>query len=126
MKKGDTVYLNYANYKDISYRTLLFFYEVFIVNSYIFVSILILMLLSSIHTYLSLFLLILAFAYIYLSIFTRLSEDKLIIQYTKLYFQIFRILLFVLLVISIIVNIPLIFYNVKDIPGKIGVIIDIS
>lgn len=108
MKKGDTVYLNYANYKDISYRTLLFFYEVFIVNSYIFVSILILMLLSSIHTYLSLFLLILAFAYIYLSIFTRLSEDKLIIQYTKLYFQIFRILLFVLLVISIIVNIPLI------------------
>lgn len=44
-------------------------------NSYLIVSLLIFMLLSGIHNYLAIFLLVIAFLYIYVGVFSKLSEN---------------------------------------------------
>lgn len=73
MPLRDTIYLNYENYKDWGYRFMTLSYELLINNSYIFVSYLILILLSTIHTYISVGLVYFACVYIYLGVFTRFS-----------------------------------------------------
>lgn len=66
MPETDTIYLNYENYKHFQYRFTKLFYELLINNSYIVVSILILILLSSVHTWVSAVLVVFACIYIYL------------------------------------------------------------
>lgn len=75
-------------------------------NSYLIVSLLMFMLLSGVHNYLALFLLFIAFLYIYLGIFTALSEREDIFVYTRVFFRLFNILQFVILLASIILNMP--------------------
>lgn len=106
MPKKDTIYLNYENYKNFSYRFMKLSYELFINNSYIVVSMLILILLSDVHTIISAILVFIACIYIYMGIFTDFSEDANINSYTSLYFQIIRLLLFAILVIVTITQIP--------------------
>ena len=60
---------------------------------------LILILLSNIHTILSTILVFIACIYIYLGIFTDFSQDANINSYTSLYFQIIRLLLFLILIV---------------------------
>ena len=111
MPEKDTIYLNYENYKDFSFRFMKLSYELFINNSYIVVSILILILLSSVHNIVTTILVLIACIYIYLGIFTDFSEDANINSYTSLYFKIIRFLLFLILVLVSITQIPVI-YNI--------------
>lgn len=66
------------------------------------------MLLSGVHNYLSIFLLIISFLYIYLGVFSKISERDDIFHYTKLYFRFFNILQLLILLINIILNMPFI------------------
>lgn len=78
-------------------------YELLINNSYIVVSYLILILLSNIHNYLAVALVVFACTYIYLGIFTGFSEDKNIYTYTSIFFRIVQaILFFVLIIITVV------------------------
>ena len=67
---------------------------------------LILILLSSVHTIVATVLVIIACIYIYMGIFTDFSEDANINSYTRLYFQVIRILLFLILALVTIAEIP--------------------
>jgi hypothetical protein len=80
-----------------------FSYELLINNSYIVVSYLILILLSSIHNWISIGLVTFACLYIYLGIFTGFSEDKNIYTYTIIFFRIVQAILFALQIIITIV-----------------------
>ena len=73
MPVKDTIYLNYQTYKNWSYRFLNLAYDLLINNSYIVVSILALLLLSGVHTYISVGLVMFACIYIYFGIFTGFS-----------------------------------------------------
>lgn len=75
-------------------------------NSYLIVSLLMFMMLSGVHNYLALFLLVIAFLYIYLGIFTALSEREDIFNYTRIFFRIFNVLQLLILLVSIILNMP--------------------
>jgi hypothetical protein len=90
------------------HRTGVFIYENLIMNSYLIVSLLMFMLLSGVQNYLSIFLLIISFLYIYLGIFSKISERDDIFYYTKLYFRFFNILQLLILLINIILNMPFI------------------
>lgn len=107
MPEKDTVYLNYENYKDWSYRFMTLSYELLINNSYIFVSYLILILLSTIHNYLAVGLVVFASLYIYLGIFTGFSEDKKIYHYTRLFFWIVQLILFFVIFTILMSEIPI-------------------
>jgi hypothetical protein len=106
MPDQDTIYLNYENYKNWTYKFLTLSYELLINNSYIVVSYLILILLSGIHNYISLALVCFACVYIYLGIFTGFSEDKNIYTYTKLFFRIVSAILFIVLILITVVELP--------------------
>lgn len=106
MPSKDTVYLNYSNYKNFFYRFINLAYELLINNSYIVVSILVLILLSNVHNYISVALVVFACIYIYLGIFTAFSEDKNIYKYTVIFFNIVRAILFLLLFMVTVANIP--------------------
>jgi len=73
MPLQDTIYLNYENYKNWGYRFMTLSYELLLNNSYIFISYLILILLSTIHTVVAVGLVLFACVYIYIGIFTRFS-----------------------------------------------------
>lgn len=73
------------------------------------------MLLSGVSNYLAIFLLTVAFLYIYLGIFTRLSESDAIFKYTRIYFRIFNVLQFIIILISIVLGMPFIPTDNKDI-----------
>lgn len=88
-------------------------------NSYLIVSLLIFMLLSGIHNYLAIFLLVIAFLYIYVGVFSKLSENERIFYYTRIFFRIFNILQFLILLINIVLNMPFI-----PTTGKIGNILN--
>ena len=107
MPEHDTVYLNFTNYKSTSYRILNLSYEVLINNSYVVVSILILILLSNVHTYVGFGLVVFACIYIYLGIFTAVSEDIKIYSYTTIFFKIIRGILFLILIVTTIAAIPI-------------------
>ena len=107
MPKKDTIYLNYENYKNSFYRFINLSYELLINNSYIVVSMLVLILLVNVHNYISLALVIFACIYIYLGIFTAFSEDKNIYTYTVLFFTIVRAILFFMLFLVTVANIPI-------------------
>ena len=81
MPEKDTIYLNYENYKDFSFRFMKLSYELFINNSYIVVSILILILLSSAHNIVTTILVLIACIYIYLGIFTDFRKASDTIDY---------------------------------------------
>lgn len=106
MPDQDTVYLNFANYKNWGYRVMKMSYELLINNSYIFISYLILILLSGIHNYISLGLVCFACIYIYLGIFTGFSEDKNIYTYTTIFFRIVQGILFLVLIAITVAEIP--------------------
>lgn len=75
-------------------------------NSYLIVSLLMFILLSGVHNFLALFLLSIAFLYIYLGIFTRLSEREDIFNYTRIFFRIYNVLQLLILLTGIIFNMP--------------------
>jgi len=85
-----------------------FFYENMIMNSYLIVSLLMFVLLSGVHNFLALFLLSIAFLYIYLGIFTALSEREDIFSYTRIFFRVFNVLQLAILLVDIILNMPLV------------------
>ena len=75
-------------------------------NSYLIVSLLMFILLSGVNNFLALFLLSIAFLYIYLGIFTRLSEREDIFNYTRIFFRIYNVLQLLILLTGIIFNMP--------------------
>lgn len=103
MPDQDTIYLNYENYKNWSYRFMTLTYELLINNSYIVVSYIILIILTEVHNYLSIALVCFACIYIYIGIFTGFSEDKKIYTYTAIFFQIVQGILFAVLIMIVIV-----------------------
>lgn len=99
MPERDTIYLNYENYKNWTYRFMTLSYELLMNNSYIVVSYLILILLANITNYIAFGLVFFACVYIYIGIFTGFSEDKNIYTYTKIFFWIVQVILFLVLAV---------------------------
>jgi hypothetical protein len=108
---ADPIIINYDGYKHFWHRVATFFYENMIMNSYLIVSLLMFMLLSGVHSYLAIVLLTIAFLYIYIGIFTKLSEKDTIFHYTRVYFRIFNILQFIIIFISIVLGMPFAEYS---------------
>lgn len=106
MPELDTIFLNYENYKSWGYKFMTFSYEILINNSYIVISYLILILLSGIHNWISIGLVAFACIYIYLGIFTGFSEDKKIYTYTIIFFRIVQGILFAVLIMITIAEVP--------------------
>jgi hypothetical protein len=104
--QDDQIEINLTSYKSWWHRMGVFLYENLIMNSYLIVSLLMFMLLSGVHNYLAIFLLLIAFLYIYLGVFTALSERDDIFKYTRIFFRLFNILQFLILFINIILNMP--------------------
>lgn len=75
-------------------------------NSYLIVSLLMFILLSGVHNFLALFLLSISFLYIYLGIFTSLSEREDIFNCTRVFFRVFNVLQLLILLTGIIFNMP--------------------
>lgn len=115
----DQIQINLSSYKSTWHRMSVFMYENLIMNSYLIVSLLIFMLLSGIHNYLAIFLLVIAFLYIYVGVFSKLSENQRIFYYTRIFFRIFNILQFLILFINIVLNMPFI-----PTTGKLGNILN--
>lgn len=105
---ADPIIINFDGYKHFSHRIVSFFYENIIMNSYLIVSLMMFMLLAGVHSYLAIFLLTISFTYIYLGIFTRLSEKDAIFKYTRVFFRIFNVLQFIIIILSIVLNMPFI------------------
>lgn len=80
-------------------------------TSYLFVSLLIFILLAGVDGFLAVVLLVIAFLYIFVGIFSRVSENEKIFRYTSYYFRVFNIIQFVLLLITNILNVPFLANN---------------
>lgn len=102
----EQIEVNLMAYKSWYHRMGVFLYENLIMNSYLIVSLLMFILLSGVHNFLALFLLSISFLYIYLGIFTRLSEREDIFNYTRIFFRVFNVLQLLILLTGIIFNMP--------------------
>ena len=100
MSDLNPVIVNYNNYKHMAFRAANFFHEAVITRSYLFVALLIFILLASVSGYLAVFLLVVAFLYIYFGIFAKSSNDPSVVTYTRIYFRMFNILQFLCLLIT--------------------------
>lgn len=103
---SDPIIVNIENYKSLFHRFCTFSYENIIMNSYLLVALLMFILLSGVNSFLAIILLIISFSYIYIGIFTKISESDDIFKYTRYYFRFFNILQFIIILISIILSIP--------------------
>lgn len=81
-------------------------YELLLNNSYIVVAYLTLILLSAVHNWIAYALVVLACIYIYLGVFTGFSEDKNLLYYTKIFFRVVSAIIFIVLILIVIANIP--------------------
>lgn len=108
IRDRDPVILSYNNYKHLSYRVLNFIYERIIMSSYLFVALLIFILLAGVQGYLAVLLLVVAFLYIYLGVFSKWSGGEEIVTYTKHFFRFFNALQFLCLLLTSVLNIPMV------------------
>ena len=106
MPVRDTVYLNYHNYKSLSYRLIRMGYELLLNNSSIFVAMMLLFLLTGVYSYLSLVIVFLTCVYIYIGIFTELGEEPQYLSYTVLFFKLIRALLILIITLATIAKVP--------------------
>lgn len=104
----DPVIVSYNKYKHLSYRLLNFIYERIFLGSYLFVALLIFILLAGVQGYLALILLIIAFLFIYIGIFSQKGRQEKVVTFTTYFFRFFNGLQFLCLLISSALNIPLI------------------
>lgn len=70
---NDTIIINYNQYKKFKHKVAFFLYENIIMNSYLLVSLLIFILLAGVNSYIAIILLVVAFGYIYVGIFLKIS-----------------------------------------------------
>lgn len=68
---------------------------------------------SAVYNFISFAIVVFACIYIYLGIFTSFSEDKNIYIYTKVFFRIVSVVLFLVLILIVIANIPVFEQNNK-------------
>jgi hypothetical protein len=115
--------VSYSHYRSLAQRALAFLYENAIVKSYLFVALLIFILLSSVHNVISLILLVGAFGYIFMGVFTSWSEKIEMVSYTRLYFRVFNIIQFVIILVNIVLRTPFVSRHAAKIAKEFGAFI---
>ncbi len=74
------------------------------------------------HTYISLGLLTIFFIYIYVGLYTKCGkEEGKSYVYTQIFFKIFRVIIFAIITVSLVLDIPIILPYSDGIPDYIGI-----
>lgn len=101
------MYINVQAFKSRSYILLCKIYELCTVNSFLFLSTMILLIIDGFNTALSIVLLLISSIYFYLAMFSRsASDEKIVDRYTYKYFMFYKVITFIQFVVVTVFNLP--------------------